>query len=354
MSAKNLVSIRCRLLCWYDKNKRDLPWRKTRDPYAIWVAETMLQQTQVRTVVPYYCRFLKAFPTVEALGRAPQQRILRMWSGLGYYRRAENLKQAARLLVQRYDGKIPRNHDALRALPGIGDYTAGAVLSIAYQQRYPALDANARRVLNRLFDLTDNAGLHIRALQLVPRSRPGDFNQALMELGATLCTPQKPDCAACPVAADCAARSGNYLATVSQERSATAISAVTWSLAIVHHSGKLLLRRRAAKGLLAHLWEFPGGEAMKRNELETTLRWQLRALPTEFSTARRIGEFRHSITYRRIRAPIYLFDYHPATEMRFPAPHWRWIQRSNLTNYPMSSMTRKALCVFDIHEKSLS
>jgi A/G-specific adenine glycosylase len=354
MSAKNLAPLRRRLLCWYDKNKRDLPWRKTKDPYAIWVAETMLQQTQVRTVIPYYGRFLEAFPTVEALGRAPQQRILRMWSGLGYYRRAENLKQAARQLVRRCDGKIPRNHDVLRALPGVGDYTAGAVLSIAYQQRYPALDGNARRVLSRLYNLTDNTELHSRALRLVPRSRPGDFNQALMELGATLCVPRGPDCAACPVAADCAARSGNHLAAVSQQRSATAIRAVTWPLAIVHHSGKLLLRRRAAKGLLAHLWEFPGGEAVKRNELETTLRWQLRALPTELSTGRKIGEFRHAITYRRIRAPIYLFDYHPATEMRFPAPHWRWIQRSHLTDYPMSSMTRKALRVFDIYEKSLS
>ncbi|HEY2918304.1 MAG TPA: A/G-specific adenine glycosylase, partial [Candidatus Binatia bacterium] len=189
MAAKNLAPIRRRLLRWYDRNKRDLPWRKTRDPYAIWVAETMLQQTQVKTVIPYYERFLKAFPTVEALARAPQQRVLRMWSGLGYYRRAENLKQVARQLVRRCDGKIPRNHDALRALPGVGDYTAGAVLSIAYQQRFPALDGNTRRVLNRLFNLTDNTALHIRALQLVPRSRPGDFNQALMELGATLCTP---------------------------------------------------------------------------------------------------------------------------------------------------------------------
>jgi A/G-specific adenine glycosylase len=354
MAAKNLAPIRRRLLRWYDKNKRDLPWRKTRDPYAIWVAETMLQQTQVKTVIPYYERFLKAFPTVEALARAPQQRVLRMWSGLGYYRRAENLKQAARQLVRRCDGKIPRNHDALRALPGVGDYTAGAVLSIAYQQRFPALDGNTRRVLNRLFNLPDNTELQIRALQLVPRSRPGDFNQALMELGATLCAPRKPDCAACPVAADCTARVGSQLAAVSRRRSATAISAVTWPLAIVRHGGKLLLRRRAAKGLLAHLWEFPGGEAMKRNELETTFREQLRALPTEFATARKIGEFRHSITYRRIRAPIYLFDYHPATEMRLPAPHWRWIQRPHLTNYPMSSMTRKALRVFDIHEKSLS
>jgi A/G-specific adenine glycosylase len=354
MAAKNLAPIRRRLLRWYDNNKRDLPWRKTRDPYAIWVAETMLQQTQVKTVIPYYERFLKAFPTVEALAQAPQQRILRIWSGLGYYRRAENLKRAARRLVRRHDGKIPGNHDALRSLPGVGDYTAGAVLSIAYQQRCPALDGNARRVLSRLFNLTDNTELYVRALQLVPRSRPGDFNQALMELGATLCAPRKPDCAACPVAADCAARSGNHLATALRRRTATAISAVTWPLAIVRHSGKILLHRRAAKGLLAHLWEFPGGEAMKRNELETALRWQLRALPTEFSTARRIGELRHSITYRRIRAPIYLFDYHPAAEMPLPAPHWRWIQRSNLTNYPMSSMTRKALRVFDIHEKSLS
>jgi A/G-specific adenine glycosylase len=353
MSANNLASIRGKLLRWYDKNKRDLPWRNTKDPYAIWVAETMLQQTQVKTVVPYYEKFLKAFSTVEALARAPRQRVLHLWSGLGYYRRAENLKQAARQLVRHHEGTIPRTYDELRALPGIGDYTAGAVLSIAYQQRYPALDGNTRRVLSRLFNLAGDRELRACAVQLVPLSNPGNFNQALMELGATICAPQEPRCAACPVASDCSARARRDL-SAPRNRTSAAFKRVTWPLAIVRHRGKILLRRRAANGLLARLWELPGGEIMQSERLETTLRRQLRDFSVKFSTPQRVGEIRHSITYRRIRAPIYLFESQSAVKIRLPASPWRWIQRSELSTYPMSSMTRKALRVFDIHEKSFS
>jgi A/G-specific adenine glycosylase len=353
MAEKNLLSIRLRLLRWYDKNKRDLPWRRTKDPYAIWVAETMLQQTQVRTVIVYYERFLKVFPTVRALARAPQQQVLRVWSGLGYYRRAENLKQAARQLVRRHEGRIPHVYDELRSLPGIGDYTAGAVLSIAFQQKYPALDGNARRVLSRLFNLTDNE-LHARAIQLIPSSRRGDFNQSLMELGATLCTPRAPNCVVCPVTLACAARSHIHLQARATSRSGSVFRNVTWPLAIVRRQGKILLHRRGAKGLLAHLWELPGGEVAQRNRPEAALRRELGLLSTNLSRPRRIGEFRHSITYRRIRAPIYLFDYHPASKIRLPSRRWCWAQRSELDNYPMSSMTRKALRFFELHEKSFS
>jgi A/G-specific adenine glycosylase len=354
MAAKNLASIRRRLLRWYDKNKRDLPWRKTKDPYAIWVAETMLQQTQVKTVIPYYERFLKVFATVEALARAPQQQVLRVWSGLGYYRRAENLRRAARQLVRRHDGKVPRVYDDLHSLPGVGDYTAGAVLSIAFDQSYPALDGNARRVLSRLFNLTDHNELHARARQLIPPSRPGDFNQALMELGATLCTPRTPNCAACPVTLTCVARSGGHLRARPTNRSESIFTNVTWPLAIVRHHGKILLHHRAAKGLLANLWEFPGGEVGRRHKPEAALPRHLRDLSADLSRPRWIGEFRHSITYRRICAPIYLFDYHPSVKMHLSTRRWLWIQRSKLNNYPMSSMSRKALRLFDIHEKSFS
>jgi A/G-specific adenine glycosylase len=367
MAEKNLPSIRLRLLRWYDKNKRDLPWRKTKDPYAIWVAETMLQQTQIKTVILYYDRFLKVFPTVRALARAPQQQVLRVWSGLGYYRRAENLKRAARQLMRRHEGRIPRLYDDLRSLPGIGNYTAGAVLSIAFQQRYPALDGNARRVLSRLFNLTDDKELHARAIQLISPSRPGDFNQSLMELGATLCTPRTPNCAACPVTLACAARPRMHLraratktgngheATGNSKiltRRQSVLRNVTWPLAIVRREGKILLRQRVATGLLAHLWELPGGEVAQRSRPEAALRRQLGDLSGDLSRPQRIGEFRHSITYRRIRAPIYLFDYCPAGKVHLPARRWRWTQRSELGNYPMSSMTRKALRLFDIHEKS--
>jgi A/G-specific adenine glycosylase len=348
MAEKDLPSIRLRLLRWYDKNKRDLPWRKTKDPYAIWVAETMLQQTQVKTVILYYDRFLRVFPTVRALARAPQQQVLRVWSGLGYYRRAENLNRAARRLVRRHEGRIPRLYDELRSLPGIGNYTAGAVLSIAFQQRYPALDGNARRVLSRLFNLTDDKELHARAIQLISPSRPGDFNQSLMELGATLCTPRAPNCAACPVTLACAARPRIHLRAHATSRRESVLRNVTWPLAIVRRQGKILLRHRSTKGLLAHLWELPGGEVAPRGRPKTALRRQLGDLSADLSRPRWIGEFRHSITYRRIRAPIYLFDYCPAGKIHLPARRWRWTRRSELGNYPTSSMTRKALRLFDI------
>jgi A/G-specific adenine glycosylase len=353
MAEKNLL-IRLRLLRWYDKNKRDLPWRKTKDPYAIWVAETMLQQTQVKTVILYYESFLKVFPTIRALARAPQQQVLRAWSGLGYYRRAENLRRAARQLLRRHEGKIPQIYDELRSLPGIGNYTAGAILSIAFQRRYPALDGNARRVLSRLFNLTDDTELRARAIQLIPSSRPGDFNQALMELGATLCTPRAPDCAVCPVTFACAARPRIHLRARPKSRPESVFRNVTWPLAIVRRQGKILLHHRSTKGLLAHLWELPGGEVAQRGSPEAALRRQLGELSADLSRPRRVGEFRHSITYRRIRAPIYLFDYRPTGKIRLPARRWRWTQRSKLGNYPMSSMTRKALRLFEIHEKSFS
>ena len=198
--------MRAALLRWYDRNKRDLPWRKTRDPYAIWVSETMLQQTRVATVLPYYRRFMEAFPSVEALDRAPLDAVRGVWSGLGYYRRAANLKQAARLVVSHHGGRLPADYQALLRLPGIGRYTAGAIMSIAFDRRYPATDGNVRRVYTRLLGLTDLPGIDKSAEEMVSRSRPGDFNQAVMELGATVCLPAGPLCGRCPLARRCRAR----------------------------------------------------------------------------------------------------------------------------------------------------
>jgi len=186
--------IRRSLLRWYDKTRRDLPWRHTHDPYAVWIAETMLQQTQVKTVLPYYRRFLGIFPTLKSLDRAPKEKVLALWSGLGYYRRAENLKEAARILASKYGGTLPRDYKALLQLPGVGPYTAGALMSIAFKQRYPALDGNAKRVISRLLNLRTEGKVSEGAWQLVPRSRPGHFNQALMELGSGICHPKNPSC----------------------------------------------------------------------------------------------------------------------------------------------------------------
>ena len=351
MPQKNFSSIRRKLLFWYDKNRRDLPWRRSLDPYAIWIAETMLQQTQVATVVPYYERFLGNFPTVDALARAPLNKVLALWSGLGYYRRARNLKVAARILVRGHAGRLPTDYDELLALPGVGDYTAGALMSIAFQKRYPAIDGNARRVLGRLFTLTSEKELRVAAVDLVSRSRPGQFNQGLMDLGATICAPKNPRCPECPLRRDCAAqnRDGRTAATAKKNNG---VKAVTWPLAAVRRRGKILLRRRSAGGILAGLWELPGGDLGTSRSIRACLKNHLGVLNSSLKFRRRIGELRHGITNRRIRAPVFLFDVRPETDFHLPGFHWRWVSPDSLRGYPVSSMTLKALRILAAHEKS--
>ncbi len=352
MSAPNLSLMRRKILRWYEINYRDLPWRRARDPYAIWIAETMLQQTQVATVIPYYERFLSAFPTIHALGRAPSQKVLALWSGLGYYRRAENLKRAAQSVIRRYAGKLPNDYDALLSLPGVGDYTAGALMSIAFQRPYPAMDGNARRVLGRLFNLSSETELRDKAKQFVPKSRPGYFNQGLMELGATVCIPRNPRCPECPLASNCAMRRAKRFPESPGAKKRSVLRAVTWPLVIVRREGKILLRRRPTHGILAGLWEFPGGEVSKRESLRASLTKHLLTRNGGLKRARRIGELRHAITSRRIRAPLFLFDISPDTDIRLSGPCWRWLSPASLHRYPVSSMTTKALKVLGAHEKS--
>jgi A/G-specific adenine glycosylase len=354
MARKNLSAIRRKLLDWYDRHHRDLSWRRTRDPYAIWIAETMLQQTQVSTVTPYYERFMRELPTLQALHRAPLRRVLALWSGLGYYRRAENLKRSAREIVRKYGGHLPNDYDVLRSLPGIGDYTAGALMSIAFQQPYPALDGNARRVLDRLFDPKDDKELRQTAGLLVPATRPGYFNQGLMELGATICVPKDPRCPRCPIAIHCVSRvTGRRTEKLRTARSVPAHE-IEWPLAILRQVGKILLRQRSGNGLLAGLWEFPGGEAMPSKHLRASLVTQLAEPAKKLPHKRRIGEFRHSITNRKIRSPVYLFELPEQMELRLPSRLWRWLQPASLADFPVSSMTFKAAKILANHEKRAS
>jgi A/G-specific adenine glycosylase len=354
MALKNLSVIRRKLLRWYDKHRRDLPWRRTSDPYAIWIAETMLQQTQVATVAPYYERFLRALPTVRALDRAPLNRVLALWSGLGYYRRAENLKKSAREIVRKYGGHLPDNYDALLALPGVGDYTAGAVVSIAFQKAYPAIDGNARRVLHRLFTLKNDRELRQTAVRLVPRSRPGYFNQGLMELGATICVAKIPRCSRCPVVAHCATRAVDRQANRFRIKKTAPIRDIEWPLAILRRNRKVLLRQRMRKGLLAGLWEFPGAERPAGKGLRQSLATQLAELSLPLRLRRCIGEFRHSITNQKIRSSVYLIDFPEAMNFRLPNRRWRWLSPASLKEFPVSSMTFKAAKILASHEKNSS
>ncbi len=343
--------IRRQLVRWYQNNKRDLPWRRSRDPYAIWVSETMLQQTQVNTVIPYYEKFLDRFPTIDALARAPLPEVLRHWSGLGYYRRAANLKKAAQQIVRQHAGKIPQDLAQLRALAGIGDYTAGALLSIAFAKAYPAIDGNVRRVLSRLLRITDERKLRALAAELVPAKRPGEFNQAIMELGATVCTPKNPRCGDCPMNSLCASRSSPD-AAVFGSRAPVKFKNVVWPVAIVRRGGKILLRRRAANGLLAGLWELPGQELTGKESIGGLFGRELNGVILPLARPKKLGDIRHAITHRRIRAPIYVFELIDKNPINLPTSQWRWVAPAKLRQHAISSMTAKAVALLFAHEKN--
>jgi A/G-specific adenine glycosylase len=256
------------LLDWYAANKRDLPWRRDRDPYRIWVSEVMLQQTRVDTVIPYYERFMRRFPTIRDLAEAPEEEVLKLWEGLGYYSRARNLQVGARQVVERHGGVVPDNKAALSALKGIGPYTAGAILSIAFDKPEPAVDGNVMRVLSRYFLLTDDvakpsarARIERLAASIIPDGRAGDFNQAVMELGALVCTPKSPGCLLCPVRDACAGRAAGMERELPVKTKAKPPRPEARMAALVEgrgrHAGKVLVRRRPDSGLLARMWELP-------------------------------------------------------------------------------------------------
>jgi len=343
MSSSKFNQIRIRLLGWYDRNRRDLPWRRTKDPYAIWIAETMLQQTQVKTALAYYERFLRTFPTIEALDRASVDEVLTVWSGLGYYRRAENLKKAAWQIIRRHGGKIPQDFRALRALPGVGPYTAGALMSIGFNRAYPALDGNARRVVARLFNVQREKDLRVIGKQLVSPSRPGHFNQALMELGSKICLARSPDCPICPIARSCAARRSGRVEERASSSAKPGIKKVEWPLVLVQNKGKILLRRRPPGGILGGLWELPGGERKKGEALKDALARHLNGLGDQVSLGSPIGEIRHSITRHRIRAPLFVSVCPGEKKIRLPHPRWRWLPLSSLHRYPLSALSLKAI-----------
>ena len=257
------VQTRRKLLEHYDAHRRDLPWRMSREPYRVWVSEIMLQQTRVETVVPRYARWMEHFPTIEVLADADEEAVLKAWEGLGYYTRARNLHRSARMVLEKLGGVLPKDATSLRELPGVGEYSAGAIASIAYGQAVPAVDGNARRVLSRLFDLdgTSDALLRRRAVELLDIDRPGDWNQALMELGAKVCLPRSPRCDECPVACECRAMAEGTQALRPAPKQRSKLGTRIYAVLVGHRpSGEVLMVRRPSEGLLGGLWEFPAVE----------------------------------------------------------------------------------------------
>lgn len=265
LQSVDIKSFQNDLLSWYDLNKRDLPWRQTKDPYKIWLSEVMLQQTQVKTVIPYYERFLEKFPTVYDLAAADEQLVLKEWEGLGYYSRARNLHQAAQVVATTYNGKLPKDAKKLAQLKGIGPYTKGAILSIAFNEPHPAVDGNVIRVYSRVFHIEENITRNqTRKIfeqyvsKTISKQRPGDFNQSIMELGAIICTPRQPKCTKCPIKEHCKAYQlgiQTLLPVRDKQPKQKEISYAT--LLIVSEDKKIIIEQRSEVGLLANLWQFP-------------------------------------------------------------------------------------------------
>lgn len=255
-----------RLLAWFDENRRELPWREShpRNPYHVWVSEIMLQQTRTETVKEYFCRWMEQFPTIKDLAQAPEEQVLRAWQGLGYYSRARNLHKAARQVMAEWDGRMPAEKKALAALPGIGPYTVGAILSMAFGQPTPAVDGNLLRVLARLYgveeDITGTKGkktITALAEEAVPGNRPGDFNEAMMDLGAEVCIPKHPRCGECPLTDDCQALKENKTEKLPVRRPKAVQKELAAACALVCREKRYLLHKRPSKGMLASMWEFP-------------------------------------------------------------------------------------------------
>lgn len=302
------------LLAWFSKNARDLPWRHSRDAYAIWISEVMLQQTRVETVIPYYLHWRERFPDVQTLACAPLEDVLRIWEGLGYYRRAHNLHRAARQIVDEYGGELPREPALLKRLPGIGDYTAAAIAAIAFDDDVVALDGNLRRVLARLFGLQVDPrspeGERIlieRSALLLPAGRASDFNQALMDLGASICLPRNPACERCPVAAFCEALEQGIQGELPVRTPKPPIPHHAVAAGVLRRAGKIMVGRRPEGVLLGGLWEFPGGKVRPGESPEGCLRRELaEELGVAIDVGKRLGVYKHAYTHFRIT--VYAFE----------------------------------------------
>jgi A/G-specific adenine glycosylase len=321
---------------WYNRAHRDLPWRRTSDPYRIWISEIMLQQTRAQTVIPYYERFLERFPTVEALAEAPEPQVLACWSGLGYYSRARNLRAAARRMVE--SGGFPRNYEDVRALPGVGDYTAAAIASIAFQLPHAVLDGNVLRVVARVEnDAADIASPRTRerfraAAQswLDPRS-PGLFNQALMELGATVCLPRNPLCLVCPLADCCRARMAGTAAQLPVKLRKTMPVRLEGVLLVIRHRGRVLLRRRGAdEARMPGFWDLPTPDDLPA------------ARP-----GRSLGRIRHTITHHHYTFEVLTASNAPSTT---PDGGFSFFEPRRFGEIPITTIARKALKLAGIPE----
>ncbi|MEM9213431.1 MAG: A/G-specific adenine glycosylase [Cyanobacteria bacterium P01_F01_bin.150] len=333
--------LRQTLLDWYDSVGRDLPWRNIQDPYAVWISEIMLQQTQVKTVIPYYQRWLEKFPTVQELAKAEQQTVLKYWQGLGYYARARNIHKAANIVANDYGGAFPSDLAEVLDLPGIGRTTAGGILSSAFNQPVSILDGNVKRVLVRLVALQVIPKRHLKTLwsvsdRLLDPDYPRDFNQAIMDLGATVCLPRNPNCDACPWSEHCLAYRLNLQAELPMTEKRTPIPHKKIGVAVIKNDkGEILIDRRRPEGLLGGMWEFPGGKVEPGESIEACIE---REIQEELAIAIHVGPHLitvdHAYSHFRVTLNVHWCDYVSGEPQPLECDEIRWVKPAELNDYP--------------------
>ncbi len=342
--------LRAALLAWFDVHKRDLPWRRSRDPYAIWLSEVMLQQTQVATVIPYWRRFMDRFPTIESLAAAPLGEVLSLWRGLGYYARARNLHRAARRVATELGGKLPADPDQLSSLPGFGRYTTGAVASIAFGKELPLVDGNAARVLSRVFEVDGAPGDRKResklwrlAENLVRGARPGDLNQALMELGALICRSEDPSCLLCPLRTSCLALKAGRVHELPPPRARRSRKHLRFAVAVCEKNGEVLLGMREEKGLFGGLWELPSAELSARARPAQVAAALRGALGTSIQLGDALGCVRRTLTHRELELDLYRVTARSPPQPGARYQEFRWVSPGDAVKLGMSTAMQRAL-----------
>lgn len=342
LTEKDISSLQRHLIAWYREHHRRLPWRETKDAYAIWISEVMLQQTTVQTVVPYYRRFLERFPDLATLAQADLQEVLKIWEGLGYYARARNLHRTASILSADHAGKIPASRKALRTLPGIGDYIAAAVASIAFNKPFPVVDGNVKRVLARLLLIAapvnqpaSRQAFETAAAELLDRQQPGTFNQAVMELGALICRPRHPQCGGCPIKVHCRAYGEGRIAAYPKRLKKPPVPHRHLVAGVVFRRGRLLITLRKPEGLLGGLWEFPGGSVDQGEDPHLACVRQIRQkVNLDIRVDGFLTRVKQAYTHFKIDMDVYRCQY-VSGKIRLNGPaESRWVKIEELALFP--------------------
>jgi A/G-specific adenine glycosylase len=352
----DLITFRKSLTEWFENHRRMLPWRENKHWYRVWISESMLQQTQVTQVIPYFERFLRHFPDVNCLASASVEDVLKIWEGLGYYARARNLHKAARMIVSEYNGEIPLSYDRVRDLPGFGNYTCSALLSIAFNQPFSVVDGNVTRVVSRLFGIETDIRLNgtkkqiaRHAGELLDQERPGLFNEGMMELGALICIPREPHCQICPVSGNCQAKKLNLTTQIPFKSPASSKPSATVTVYIISSGSRYLLVQRPSSGLLGGLWEFPSILSSSQREFE-------KKFPTSFTMTgkitRRLPVIRHSFTHFKLQLEPVCFR---TSSNKFESgfyPDSRWLDFQDLSFFPMHRSMHKIIQLYRLNQKS--